>query len=383
MRWGRWLAVSTASLVGVVVLAAGTVCVTSGCSSIGYLLQSAQGHVSLITSARPVGDVIADAQTSAALKERLALTQRLRDYAVSELKLPDNHSYRSYADLKRPAAVWNVVAAPELSLKLRTWCFPIVGCVGYRGYYALDTAEAAAQPLREEGLEVAVYPVPAYSTLGKTEWLGGDPLLNTFVQWPEGELARLIFHELAHQVAYAPGDTSFNEAFATSVERLGGERWLSTHASQQARDQYATLNSRREDMRAMVNRTRQALDALYKSSLDDDGKRARKAELMAALRAEYAQAKAERWHGYAGYDLFFEKLNNASLGVQAAYFGLVPAFEALFEREGHDFPRFYAAVKALAKQPRAERDAAIKALLPPGQAVPDATPEQGAASEPS
>jgi predicted aminopeptidase len=364
MRLRGWLMAGAASIVGLLALAAGTVCLTSGCSSMGYLSQSVGGHVTLLNSARPVAEWLNEPTTSEALKAKLALTQRIRDFAVSELKLPDNHSYRAYADLKRNAAVWNVAAAPELSLKLETWCYPVVGCVGYRGYYDLAEANAEGQKLREQGLEVSVYPVPAYSTLGKMEWLGGDPLLNTFIGWPEGELARLIFHELAHQIAFAQGDTMFNESFATSVERLGGERWMAAHGGEAARAQAKLIELRRQDFRRLTLGTRAALDALYRSDLADDAKRARKAELMAQMRADYAALKAGPWNGYAGYDAFFTNANNASLGIQAAYLNWVPAFTALFEREGRDFPRFYAAAKHLATLPRAERDAALQNLTP-------------------
>ena len=203
--------------------------------SVGYLWQPAGGHLSLLHSARPVGDWVQDPQTEAALRERLQLSQRMRDFAIQELDLPDNGSYRRYADLHRGAAVWNVVAAPELSLTLQTWCFPVVGCVGYRGYFDEAAAQTAGDALRTEGLEVSVYPVPAYSTLGMSNWLGGDPLLNTFIRWPEGELARLIFHELSHQVVYAAGDTAFNESFATAVEQIGAQRWLSRFGDEAAR----------------------------------------------------------------------------------------------------------------------------------------------------
>src|SRR5438552_18485392 len=219
----------------------------AGCGSIGYLAQSASGHLQLMRAARPVPEVLADTSTPESLRKRLELTQRMRDYAIETLKLPDNNSYRRYADLQRSAAVWNVVAAPELSLQLQTWCFPVVGCVGYRGYFDLASANEAAAPLKAEGLEVDIYEVPAYSTLGWTNWIGGDPLLNTFVQWPEGELARLIFHELAHQVAYAPGDTTFNESFATAVERIGSERWMAANASPEVREKQALTEVHRHD----------------------------------------------------------------------------------------------------------------------------------------
>lgn len=359
-----------ASAAGVVLVAvtASTLCLTSGCSSVGYLAQSASGHIGLLHSAKPVGDWLQDPATPEPLKQRLALTQRMRDFAVSELAQPDNHSYRRYADLQRPAAVWNVVGAPELSLTLQTWCFPIVGCVGYRGYFHLADAEAAAQALRASAapgaLEVSVYPVPAYSTLGYSDWLGGDPLLSSFIHWPEGELARLIFHELSHQVVYVAGDTMFNESFATSVERLGGERWLGAHASEQAREQYRQFDGRRQDLRTLLLRSREPLATLYAGHEPDTVKRQRKAAIMAAMLREYAELKAQRWAGYAGYDAYVNSANNATLGIQAAYTQWVPAFDALFEQQGRDFKRFYAEVRRLAARPKAERDAALQALMP-------------------
>ena len=353
----RALIVAGLGLAATVLLAAGAVCLGSGCSTLGYYGQAVQGHLDLMQRARPVSDWLVDTQTPAPLRDRLQLTQQLRDFAIGELKLPDNRSYRSFADLQRDAAVWNVVATPELSLQLRTWCFPVMGCVGYRGYFDRAQADALAATLRSEGLEVSVYGVPAYSTLGWSNWIGGDPLLNTFVQWPEGDLARLIFHELAHQVAYAADDTTFNESFATAVERLGGRRWLATRPA--ARAEHERHARRRDDFRALMQGQRERLQALYRSALGDDAKRVRKAELMAQWRAEYEALKRERWDGFAGYDGAIARANNASFAVQAAYNEAVPAFEALFERQGGDFTRFYAEVQRLAALPKAERRAAL------------------------
>ena len=353
----RWLLVASTGLLGTALLAAAAVCLGSGCSSLGYYSQAMNGHFDLMGRARPVADWLAEDGTPPALRERLALTQRMREFAVRELHLPDNRSYRNFADLKRPAAVWNVVATPELSLTLKTWCFPVMGCVGYRGYFDRADAEALGQTLKAEGLEVNVYGVPAYSTLGWSNWLGGDPLLNTFIDWPEGELARLIFHELAHQVAYAADDTTFNESFATAVERLGGARWLAQRP--EARAEYERLEQRRADYRALMQKQRDRLQALYASTLDDAAKRARKAELMAQWRAEYEVLKRERWGGYAGYDGIVARANNASFAVQAAYNELVPAFERLYEAQGRDFGRFYAEVQRLAALPKAERRATL------------------------
>ena len=264
--------------------------------------------------------------------------------------------------MQRDAAVWNVVAAPELGLTLKTWCFAVVGCIGYRGYFQREDAERQAQSLRGEGFEVSVYGVPAYSTLGKLPGaFFSDPLLSTFIRYPEGELARLVFHELAHQVAYAPGDTMFNESFATAVERIGSARWLATQATAAARDAYASFDARRSDFRSLTMRWRDRLDALYRSPLADADKRTAKAALMAQLRTEYAQLKAGPWGGFSGYDGWFERANNASFGVLAAYNERVPQFERLFDRQGRDFERFYAEVKRLAALPPEQRQAALDA----------------------
>ncbi len=346
----------------VALLAGATVCATSGCSTVGYYAQSVTGHLNLVEAARPVSQWLADPSTSADVRQRLVLSQQIRDFAVSELDEPDNASYRRYADLGRPAALWNVVAAPELSLVPKTWCFAIVGCVGYRGYYDEARAKALADDLRGQGLDVAVYPVPAYSTLGRLPtggWLA-DPLLNTFIDYPEGELARLIFHELAHQIAFAPGDTLFNESFASAVEKIGVERWLAERAGPQARAQSARGEARREDFRALTEAYRARFAALYASGASDADKRAGKAALLASLRADYATMKAARWNGYSGYDEWFARANNAAFGVLASYTALVPAFERLFEREGQDFPRFYAEVRRIAALAPEVRRAALE-----------------------
>ena len=357
----RALLMASIAVVGVALLAGATLCLSSGCSTLGYYAQSVSGHLNLVGNAKPVSQWLADSQTSDSLKQRLALTQRMRDYAIAELKLPDNASYRRFADIKRPAAVWNVIAAPELSLALKTWCFPVVGCVGYRGYYDHDEAEAFAAPLRAEGLEVNVYGVPAYSTLGTLpgNWLA-DPLLSTFINYPEGELARLIFHELTHQVVYANGDTVFNESFATAVERIGGARWLAEQADALARDDYARYDGRREDFRALTKKYRDALDSLFRGDASDADKRSGKAALMQQLRADHQTLKAERWAGFSGYDGWFARANNASFGVLAAYNELVPNFERLFEREGRDFIRFYAEVRRIAALTPDQRRAALQ-----------------------
>lgn len=346
-----------ALLLAATALAAGC----AGTTGAAYYWQSVKGHVDLMWQARAIDAWLADPATPGPLRERLLLARRIRSFAVSELGLPDNASYHRYVDLQRPAAVYNVVAAEPLSLTLRTWCFPVAGCVGYRGYYDEADARAFADSL-DPRLETAVYPVPAYSTLGWMNWAGGDPLLNTFIQLPEGELARLLFHELSHQVVYVRDDTAFNESFATAVERIGGERWLSGHASPRAREEYRAFDERRQAFRGLTRSVRQRLQAVYAdASLSDTDKRERKAQVMLDFRREYEALKAG-WGGFAGYDPWVARANNALLGAQAAYDQFVPGFNALFEREGRDFARFYDAVRALGRLPKAERHAALADL---------------------
>ncbi|WCM87737.1 aminopeptidase [Acidovorax sp. NCPPB 3576] len=349
----------------------------SGCASTGqslaYYWQSVRGHLQLMHAAEPIDSWLARGDTSQPLRDRLQLAHEARRFAVTELALPDNASYRRYADLGRRSAVWNVVAAPPDSLTLHRWCFPITGCIGYRGYFNEADARAEAARLAADGLEVGVYGVPAYSTLGYMNWAGGDPLLNTFIGWPEGEFVRLLFHELAHQVVYANGDTLFNESFATAVERLGVARWLAERATPQARADYAHGDARRNAFRALTRAARERLAAAYESAEapPDPAMATRKQEAMQAFRADYAALRA-RWIAedgatpaqLAGYDRWVADANNATFGAQAAYDEWVPAFEALFEHEGRDWPRFYDAVKRLAALPHERREAAMRALLP-------------------
>ena len=318
----------------------------------------------MLGAARPVDDWIADKETPERLRARLALRQKIRKYASRELKLPDNPSYSRYADLHRQAVIWNVVAAPPYSLDLKKSCFPVTGCVGYRGYFDEHEAREEGERLAREGLEVNVYPVPAYSTLGWMNWAGGDPLLNTFINYPEGELARTIFHELAHQVVYAKDDTMFNESFATAVERIGGERWLATHASEQARVEYAQYDGRRRQFRALTNATRDRLKEIYEKTSGEE-RDVLKARAYRDFRDAYAKMKAE-WPGdparYRLYDRWVAEANNAAFGAQAAYDELVPGFEALFVLEGRDFRRFYDAAKQLAELPKAKRHEKLKEI---------------------
>ena len=336
-----------------------------GCAEIGYYAQAVHGEMAVLGSAKPIPDVIADPQTGDKLKGRLQQVQEIRAFAVSELALPDNGSYKTYADLKRRYVLWNVIATPELSLKTRQWCFPVAGCVSYRGYYSEADADAFADGLRSEGDDVMVGGVPAYSTLG---WFS-DPVLSTFINDSDAELARMIFHELAHQTVYAKGDSQFNEAFATSVEEAGVALWLKKHGDEKLRQLYAGREKRETDFLALLLSTRKELEAVYASNAGDDEKRARKAAIFGELQEQYQGLKAS-WGGYAGYDGWFARpLNNANLALLATYHDYVPAFHALLQQSG-SFPKFYAAVRELAELDIEERHKRLKALLPATQLPP-------------
>ncbi len=342
----------------------------AGCATSEYYSQAVAGHLAIMRLAKPIPERIADPATPPALRAKLERVQLMRDFATRELGLPDNGSYRSYADIGRPYAVWNVFVAPEFSVAATQSCFPVAGCVNYRGYYSQGDAERYAAEALARGDDVYIGGVPAYSTLGWFE----DPVLSTFIRYPDAELARLLFHELAHQEAYVKDDTVFNESFAVAVEREGVRRWLAKHGTAADRSAYDALQTRKQEFVALVLRYRDRLAALYREPLPDAEKRAGKARIIAEMEAEYRTLKAG-WDGFAGYDRFFaQKIGNAHFASIATYTQLVPAFEALLAREGNDLARFYAAVKALAALPKAERDAQLGNPAPPrssGMSGPD------------
>jgi len=349
--------ISRAKLAGAILLSAVAV---AGCSTLGYYVQSVQGHFSMLRAARPIPDIVADPATNEPLKQRLQRAEHIRAFASTALALPDNQSYRSYADLHRPFVVWNVFAAPELSMELKQWCYPIVGCATYRGYFDREAADRMAAELRAEGYEVNVGGVSAYSTLG---WFA-DPLLNTFIGGTEGQLAGLIFHELAHQVVFVGGDTTFNESFATAVEREGVRRWLEDNGNDASRSAYSDFAQRRSEFLALLLKYRELLLSTYRSKQSDSDKRARKQQLLRALKDDYAALRTS-WGGFAGYDRFFaQDLNNAHLGAVAAYNDWVPAFDQLLAQSGGEFPRFYERVKELANMPKKDRGAVLQGFMP-------------------
>ena len=332
---------------------------STGCAQLSYYAQAAQGQLGLVASAKPIDQWLADPKVSDQLKQRLTRTQQIRKFAAQELDLPDNGSYTKYAELNRPYVVWNVIATPELSMKPVQWCFPIAGCVDYRGYYRKEDAQRFAQELRTQGYEVRVSGVPAYSTLG---WFN-DPVLSTFIAYPEAEVARMLFHELAHQVAYAPGDTPFNESFATTVESIGVDRWLEKHGNPNSRDRYREFRQRKRDFIALLTQHRQRLEEVFASDISDDEKRNQKALVITSLKQSYRQTKDEKWGGHSGYDQWFnEPITNAHFVLVATYEELVPAFQALHAKSG-SMKKFYADVQAMAKQDKARRREQLALLL--------------------
>ncbi len=325
------------------------------CSAGCYLLQSVQGQLTLMSKREPINHVISKPSTPPVLRAQLETIAAIRDFASRELGLPDNGSYRSYADLGRPYVVWNVVAAPEFSVDAKQWCYPIVGCVAYRGYFAERKARRFAQALRGRGFDVTVGGVAAYSTLGHFN----DPVLNTMMGWNDVELAAIIFHELTHQLLYVPNDSSFNEALATTIEEEGVRRWLLA----QHRDADLASHLVRQEHYAKViellSATRAELRAVYASALGPDLMREKKRAAFTAMRASFAQLKAG-WGGHAPFETWFDgDLNNAHLASVATYFACVPGFERELEAAGGNLSAFYARVRALAKLDQAERDARL------------------------
>ncbi len=337
------------------ILLIATLALASGCTHLSYYLQSVEGQFSLLQSRQEITDLLADPATPAPLKQRLEQTLRIREYASSELKLPDNRSYRSYADLGRPFVVWNVFATQEFSIKPEQWCFPIAGCVGYRGYFSKAGADNFAGELRNAGYDVHVGGVPAYSTLG---WFN-DPVLNTFVNYSDYEVARLIFHELAHQVMYVKNDTEFNESFAVAVETEGISRWLERYGDDKMRADFVRSQQRRAQFSALVIKHRRALGELYRRKFAPAEMLERKVEMFEALKQDYRQLKQQEWGGFAGYDRFLDDPNNAKLASISFYTTLVPNFQKILAKLNGALPAFYAEVNRLAALGEKARNRAL------------------------
>jgi len=315
-----------------------------GCG-VTYLSQATSGQLAVMRAREPIDEVIARPDTSATLREQLLRAKRIRDFAIQELGLPDNASYRSYADIHRPYVVWNVVATPELSVEPKQWCFPVAGCVAYRGYFSETDAREFAARLKAEGNDVTVGGVPAYSTLGRI----ADPVLSTVTGYGELDLAALLFHELAHQVVYVPGDSGFNEAYATTVEEAGVARYAAVQGNAAALAAWQERRRLRQEITGHFSATRASLSSLFAGRSSEAEKRAGKAALLAKLSAEVRaiEQKAGRTTGYGSW--IDAGLNNAHLALVATYYERVPQFEALLREScGGYMPCFHVQVAALA-----------------------------------
>lgn len=338
-----------------------------GCGTL-YVAQAAKGQLQILNAREPIKRVLADPKTDPALKQRLEVVRMAREFASRELKLPNNKSYTSYADLKREFVVWTVVATPEFSVEPQEWCFPFVGCVAYRGYFKQASADSFAESLRIEGFDTLVGGVPAYSTLGKFN----DPILNTMMTYGDDELASIMFHELSHQVLYIADDTSFNEAFAVTVEQEGLARWLKFRGREGDLPKYHKRRARQAAGVALVARFRRELTMLYGTPLDAQTMRERKREVFARLVREL-RVLDERFGTESGLAAALDgKPNNARLASLATYYECVPGFERLLADRQHDLPRFYDAVRELAKLPREERRARL--CRPEAEAVREDAP---------
>ena len=315
----------------------------SGCETTKYYVQAVSGHLSVMRAARPLETWLADPATPLDLRSRLETARRIREFASRDLGLPENGSYGSYADLGRTYVAWNVYAAPVFSVEAKQECFPITGCVSYRGFFAEDEARRYAEKLRLAGNDVYLGGVPAYSTLG---WFD-DPLLSTFIRYPDAQLARLLFHELAHQQVYARDDTTFNESFAVAVEEEGVRRWL--HAQNRDADlaAFRAMQVRKRELASRVEAVRRNLEDVYKSNVSQEEKRKAKAEEFAKLRAEYGP-------------IVPAEPNNAFLVSISVYTQMVPGFERLLAQSGGNLPAFYARVRELAKADKTARELALR-----------------------
>lgn len=339
------------------VLSFSILCLTA-CTDAPYYYQAARGQLEILQKRESIEKLLSSENLPAAKRRQLEQALKIRDFASQQLLLPRNNSYRTYVELDRDYALWNVVAAPEFSLSAKTWCFPVAGCVSYRGYFSENDARNYARSLQQQGYETLVSGVSAYSTL---QWFD-DPVLSCFSKWNTIAFARLIFHELAHQQLYVAGDSNFNEAFATSVELAGIHRWLEMHGTVEQRQLFAAQLEREAGFVAWTGMVRNQLTELYKSGLNEATKRQRKADILAQAKSSYQQLKAS-WNGYQGYDLWVASLNNARLVSLQTYRGLIPAFTALLEQNDNDLQAFYQASQTLANLPPEERQQKLEYLM--------------------
>jgi len=328
-----------------------------GCADMGYYWHSARGHFAVMGKRIDIEDLLAAPTTAPELRERLILVREIRQFSVTRLALPENDSYLSYAELERPYLMQNLFAAPEFSTRLQQWCYPIIGCASYRGYFDEKRLLAYVDELEASGLEVHVGKVSAYSTLG---WFD-DPVLSSFINWPDYRLAGLLFHELTHQQIYIDDDTTFNESLATAVQQVGTELWLQSRGQTDELDALARWSQYRTEVIALIESTRARLGEIYQADNSNMDKRKLKLEAFADARRTH-QAIAAGHQITGGFSRWFaSELNNAKIGSVSAYNAMAPAFVNMIRAHGLDFSAFYAYVEAVGKLDKLERDACLEA----------------------
>ncbi len=330
----------------------------NGCAQISYYYQAIEGHLNITQRIKPLDEVIASPETPFSLQHQLQQAKEMRQFAIEKLLLPDNASYTQYADLQRKFVVWNVYAAPRFALIPKSWCFPIVGCLSYRGYFSPQPAFEEAKELKEQGFDVYLTGIRAYSTLG---WFS-DPLLNTMLSKEDWQLAALIFHEKAHQLLYVQDDSTFNESFASAVEEIGVQLWLEQQGILKHFEQYQISKQRNQQMIHLVLKTKEKLAKLYEQTISESEMLRLKNELLEELQKDYKNLKETEWNNYRGYDLWFSEINNAKLLSVVMYEEYVPVFKKLFEENQRDFKKFYDQVRVLAALPKNERDYKLNQL---------------------
>ncbi len=335
----------------------------SGCA-LPYYWQAASGHLDLLRKRTPIDAVLEDPAQPPDVKQALRRVADMRAFAVDRLGLPDNRSYRTYVDLKRPYVVWNVVAADEFAVDPMQWCFPVLGCVSYRGYFSREAAEQFAATLRERGMDTYVAGATAYSTLGYF----ADPVLNTMLAGGEHYVAGILFHELAHQKFYLRGDSDLNESFATAVQQHGTAEWLAARSSAQAVMAYHSRLQRQADFTALVAAQRARLQAIYAADSSAEARRAAKQAAFSRMREEYAQMK-QSWGGVTDYDNWFAgPLNNAQLAAAVTYRRWLPGLSWYIDR--HGLATLYEQMEEIEDMPTAARDGLLQSWLEAAQATP-------------
>lgn len=332
----------------------------SGCGSVSYYTQLINGHYDLVKNEQAIEDILAEKKYDESVRKKLAIALEIREFASKELDLPDNDSYKTFVKLDRSYPVWNVIAAEKFSVKAKQWCFLIVGCINYRGYFNKQDAENKAKELAAKAYDTSVSPAAAYSTLG---WFD-DPLLSSMLYKEDAHLAGIIFHELAHQKVYIDNDSAFNEAFATAVELEGVRRWLLSRNDRQGMEKYRSYKLRQKQFNALLKETRARLQQLYsENSTPETIKLERKQLIIRDMKSRY-QVLKKQWNGYPGYDGWMSRdINNAHLALVATYHDLVPGFEQQLKMLNYNLPAFYAHVEELGDKSLKDRHQILRATI--------------------